>query len=1066
MAASEGVFRELMSGQLGIWYAQQLGPDNPVYNVGEYLEIHGELDLELFVDALRRTLDEADTCRLRFREEADGTPRQYVDDSDSGDYPIQVLDLRAEAYPRAAAERWMRADMGTPTSLTGGPLFSHAVLRIGPDRVLWYHRIHHIALDGYSLSVFASRAAAIYTALLERRSPRKGALPSVSELMDAERAYRDSAAFGRDWDFWHRLLTDLPEGAAAGAPRTRQLPTPPTRHFEDIGPDEADGLKAAARRLNSSFAGLMIAAAAVYQHRATGAQEVVLGIPVHGRTRKRELGIPGMVGHILPIRLTIRPGDSVQDVVRATAKALLDAQRHQRYPYEDLLRDLKLVGGGALCGLVVNVVSVESPARFGDCTSTVHGLSSGPADDLKIDIYKWSADGAVQTMVQANPDLHDETVGADVSRRFLKVLNWMAAAAPTDSVARVDLLDEDERCRVLVEWNAPAVGDGESTLPELFAAQVARTPHAVAVVDGDVRLTYAELDARADRLARCLAGRGVGPESLVAVALERGVDVLVALLGVVKAGGAYVPVDLRYPAERIGYVLGDSGALCAVTSARAGERLDAVEGWSGDVVVLEEALAVAGDGGGDAWIGAGLRPGHPAYVIYTSGSTGWPKGVMVPHRSVVSMLEAAADRFGGFGPGDVWSWFHSMAFDFSVWELWGALLHGGRVVVVPFEVSRSPEEFAELVEREGVTVLSQTPSAFYQLLEAEEHRPGWGRRLRQVVLGGESLDPGRLSGWWERNAADGARLVNMYGITETTVHSTYHELDAGGGAWGSVVGRGLPGLGVYLLDEYLAPVPVGAVGEIYVSGAQVARGYAGRPGLTSERFVACPFGPGERMYRSGDLARWTADGRLVFEGRADQQAKIRGFRIEPGEVEAVLLAHPEVAQAAVVVREDDPGDLRLVAYAVPAGDRSAAADAGLPALLRGFAAERLPEYMVPSAVVVLDALPLTINGKLDRRALPVPDYAAAPSVGGRGPATPREEVLCMLFAQVLGVERVEVDEDFFALGGHSLLATRLVSRIRAVLGVELEIRALFEAPTVAGLAERLEEAGEARPALA
>ncbi|HET8662231.1 MAG TPA: non-ribosomal peptide synthetase [Micromonosporaceae bacterium] len=418
----------------------------------------------------------------------------------------------------------------------------------------------------------------------------------------------------------------------------------------------------------------------------------------------------------------------------------------------------------------------------------------------------------------------------------------------------------------------------------------------------------------------------------------------------------------------------------------------------------------------------------------------------VSHRNVVGLLAAARESFG-LTADDVWSCFHSFAFDVSVWELWGALVHGARVVVVPFEVSRSPVEFAELLTREGVTVLSQTPSAVYQLLGVEQFTTG---ALRLVVFAGEALDPVRLAPWWSRPDADRVRLVNMYGITETTVHSTRWQLSAG--EVDSVVGRGLAGLSMYVLDEWLCPVPAGVAGELYVAGVQVARGYVGRPGLTAQRFVACPFAPGQRMYRSGDVVRWTPDGQLVFTGRADDQVKIRGFRVEPGEVEAVLLAHPAVAQAAVLVREDTPGDQRLVGYVVPADVDSGQDE--LPGSVREMAAGRLPEYMRPAAVVVLTQLPLTVNGKLDRRALPAPDYGAAAGTG-RGPATVQEELLCAAFADVLGLETVGVDDDFFELGGHSLLALRLISRIRAALGVDVGIRAIFEAGTPAQLAAKL-----------
>jgi amino acid adenylation domain-containing protein len=566
--------------------------------------------------------------------------------------------------------------------------------------------------------------------------------------------------------------------------------------------------------------------------------------------------------------------------------------------------------------------------------------------------------------------------------------------------------------------------------------------------------------------------------------LERSADLVVALLAVVKAGAAYLPVDPAYPAERIGYLLDDARPACVLTSGVLRSRLPgpgATDGPAGGpadgpgVVVLDDP-GVAADLGArpdadlsDADRAAPLLPAHPAYAIYTSGSTGRPKGVLIPHRNVVRLFAATREQFG-FGPSDVWTWFHSYAFDFAVWELWGPLLHGGRLVVVPFGVSRSPGEFLGLLGREGVTVLNQTPSAFYQLIDADARAGGAALSLRWVIFGGEALEVTRLREWHARHREDAPRLVNMYGITETTVHATLLPLHAGGNAPGGI-GRGLPDLRMYVLGPGLQPAPPGVPGELYIAGPGLARGYLRRPGLTAERFLACPIGAGgERMYRTGDLARWTAGGTLEYLGRADDQVQVRGFRIELGEVEAALLACPGVGQAAAAVREDTPGDQRLTAYVVPAPDAAppAAPDAAPPAgpdvaLIREAVSARLPRHMVPSAIVVLDALPLTVNGKLDRRALPAPE--AAPVTACRPPSSPREEALCAAFADILGVPRVGLDDNFFELGGHSLLATRLVSRITATLGVAVSIAALFQNPTVAGLSAALDAETESRPVL-
>ena len=557
MSGYEYSGRELTAGQLGIWHAQQLDPGNPVYNIGEYLEIPGALDLGLFECALRQAASEVEAVHLRFSGEGEGL-RQRVDVSD--DWPLVVLDVSDAADPRVAAEEWMWADMRRPVDLTAGPLFTVAVFKAAPERFFLYLRVHHIAMDGFSSSLLCGRIAQVYSALLDGSDPRAGRLDSVAVLFDADRAYRASEDFAEDRRFWLDALSGLPDAVSVSGRRPGKGKTPHTfiRHPQEVSAEGAAGLRAAARRLRTSMSGLVISAAAVYLHRSTGAQEFLIGVPVLGRTGGRQHRIPGMTSNILPIRFSVRAGTSLEEVVRQTSKSVREALRHQRYRYEDMLRDLRLVEGGGLAAFRVNVMSFDYTPSFGGCSATARNLSNGPVNDLSVCVYDRSGSESLEIIFDANPDLYSTEENRDNAERFRRVLDWVAAAGPDDLIDQIEVLDAAERQRVLSEWNDTGREVPQGTLPELFQAQVARTPEATAVVFEGVELSYGELNGRANRLARLLIARGVGPESLVAVVMERSADLVVALLAVVKAGGAYLPVDPGYPADRISYLLTDA----------------------------------------------------------------------------------------------------------------------------------------------------------------------------------------------------------------------------------------------------------------------------------------------------------------------------------------------------------------------------------------------------------------------------------------------------------------------------------------------------------------------------
>jgi amino acid adenylation domain-containing protein len=636
------------------------------------------------------------------------------------------------------------------------------------------------------------------------------------------------------------------------------------------------------------------------------------------------------------------------------------------------------------------------------------------------------------------------------------------AEHPEQRLATLPWLTAAEQAQLL-SWNSlpPTERSNERTLAGCFAEQVARTPDAVALVYGEEQLTYAELQARASQLARYLQQMGVGPEVRVGLCLERSLSLVLAVLAIVQAGGTYVPLDPDAPTERLAFVLTDAQARVVVTQQAVSARLPAT-GIS--CFVLDAPWPTVAESDSSEATLPGLADAT-AYVIYTSGSTGQPKGVLVSHRQVTRLL-TSTEALVQPQARDCWTLFHSIAFDFSVWELWGALLWGARLVVVPYWQSRSSEVFLGLLVEQQVSVLNQTPSAFRLLEQTERSQPPQAElALRLVIFGGEALDPLSVRFWWERHGEQEPQLVNMYGITETTVHVTAHPLQANNlpdlPGSGTPIGRPLRDLQGYVLDPWGQLVPPGVVGELYVGGAGVVRGYLGQPALTAERFVPHPWSevPGARLYRSGDLVRYRGDGRLEYVGRNDQQVKIRGYRIELGEIEAALRGHSEVREAVVVVRDEEQGspDRRLVAYVVAQPDTGEALS---PATLRAFLKDRLPAYMVPASFYPLEELPLTSNGKLDRQALPLPQpgqFQTEQESEYLAPRTPTEETLATIWTQVLHQEKVGVHGNFFELGGHSLLATQIIVRIREAFQVDLPLHTLFLTPTVADIAKEIEE---------
>ncbi|ACY97456.1 non-ribosomal peptide synthetase [Thermomonospora curvata] len=1024
----------LSAAQRSVWYAQQLNPQTPIC-IAQYIEIEGALEPGLLDEVARLAADETPGLHIRLVER-DGIPYQIVPEGVQATIP--TVDFTAEADPMAAAQEWMRADMAAPMDLFGERLYRMAVLRLAPDRHLWYLRAHHICVDGFGGALIAARVAEVYTDLAEGRGYRPGSLGSYRELLAEEEAYRSSERFQQDRAYWTERFADLPE--VGGLSRHVGKVVAPSMDFvratTALGPDDSRRLAEAARALRSATPALAIAATAAYMAAMTGTDDVVLGLAVTGRTTELARQTPTMMSNIVPLRVSVRPSMTVAELTRAVSRATARALRHQRYRREDLMRDLGLLGGAErrLYGAVVNIMPFDYTARFGEARARAHALALGLTEDLSFNIHDGLDGRGTRIDLDGHPELYTAEEIAAHHERHVRFLQRMAEAGPDATLASLDLLGAQERHTVLHRWNDTATGRTPDTVVGRFARQVAAAPDAIAVRAGETTLTYAELNERANRLAHRLIGLGVGPETPVAVLVDRSPELIVASLAILKTGGYYVPVHHGYPAERVAWLMADTGAPVLVCDRAMAGR---AAGLDATVLVVDADPLLAAQPATDP--GVPVHPEQLAYGIFTSGSTGHPKGVAIRHRDVVDFV---TDPALVMHPGERVLVHTAHAFDASTVETWAALL-GGATCVVAEPGLVDADALARAVAGGGLTRMFLTTSLF-NLVAAE--RPQALASLREVHTGGEAASAAAMRRVQE--ACPALRIANVYGPTETTTYSSIHYVDdLPEDATSVPIGRPLADTRLYVLDEALRPVPPGVPGELYIAGTGLARGYLNRPALTAERFVACPFGaPGERMYRTGDLVRWNDDGTLEYLDRADQQVKIRGFRIELGEIETALAAHPDVAHAAVIAREDRPGDKRLVGYVVPAA--GAAPD---PAGLRAHLARRLPEYMVPAAVMVLDTLPLTGNGKLDRRALPAPDYSAAEERPHRAPRTPVEETLCALFAEVLGVERIGLDDGFFDLGGDSIVAMRLVSRARKA-GLVISPREVFQYPTVEELA--------------
>jgi amino acid adenylation domain-containing protein/non-ribosomal peptide synthase protein (TIGR01720 family) len=1036
--------------QQGMLFHSLYDPESGVYFEQVNCVLEGPLKPRAFRQAWQRVVDRHSIFRTHFSWKGQHEAVQVV--HRRVELPWEELDWRSLSpdEKERQLESLLNKDRKRGFEFGGAPLMR--LVLIHTDESVWWFvwSHHHVLMDGWSLPIVLREVLLSYQGLAQGEQV---ALPPV-------RSYRNYIAWLNKQDrapaesFWRAQLAGFTAPTPLPLERSRQ----PSEAGAGVHDEQVHDLSEEASRTLEQFARqhrltvntLLQGAWALLLSRFSGEEDVLFGNTVSGRSA----GLPGiesMVGlfiNALPVRVKISPEAGVLSWLVEFQNQHAQLRQYEHTPLVDIQRWCEIPRGNPLFESLAIYENYPVDRSLRDQAQTDLVVRDVHTHELTNYPLVLSAVPGPPLSLRLQYDC-GRFEGASAKRllEYVERILMEITADPKRRVGELSLLSETERHQLLAGWNDPErVVSVEHCIHQLFESQVARNPDAVAVSFEDQHLTYAELNCRANQIAHYLQVRGVGPDSLVAVYMDRSLEMPVALLGILKSGAAYLPIDLLYPHERRAFMLEESEAKVVLTQERL---LDELPQQDATVICVDRDWAVMGAESKDN-PPCRATPDNLAYVIYTSGSTGRPKGVMITHANVVRLFRETAEWFR-FSADDVWTMFHSYAFDFSVWELWGALAHGSRVVVVPYLVSRSPEAFHELLCREGVTVLNQTPSAFHQLIAVDDGLEDTSHdlSLRVVIFGGEALNPQALRPWFDRHGDQCPQMINMYGITETTVHVTYYpvtrrDLDHPSR---SPIGRPIPDLQVYVLDAYGNLAPIGVSGELYVGGGGLARGYFKRTQLTEERFVPNRFTSreGARLYRTGDVGRWLADGCLEYLGRCDDQVQLRGFRVELGEIESVLTKYPAVRQAVVALRDCGSDDQRLVAYVVAQEGQSPVSSA-----LREWLGKGLPGYMIPSAFVILDDLPLTPNGKVDRKALPEPsnvrpelekEYAP--------PRTATEETLARIWSEVLGVQRAGVHDNFFELGGHSLLATQLISRVRDSFRVDVPLRELFDKPTVA-----------------
>jgi len=1055
----------LTYGQRALWFMQELNPETTAFILLGAARVSGRLDLHALGLALQRVVDRHPALRTCFVT-VDGEARQRVQACLT--VPIHIEDARQ----LSEAERVRRVEelAHQPFDFANGPLLRLGALETGAHERVLFLAIHHLITDFWSIGLLLTELEACYGEATGGPTAVLNSAPSFARQVQVENDLLGDERGERLWDYWSAQLNDLqPLDLSLDKPRPALQTSRGDAVTGELSEAVMARLEALARAHNTTLYTVLLTAFQILMSRYSGQDDFPVGTPTTGRGDASMDGVMGYFINPVVLRANTAGNPDFPELLRRTRGCLLAATAHQQMPFPYLAERLQLAHDPSRSPVFQVFFVMEqsrllherglSPFALGQAGAFMNLLGCDfeslrlphPGSQFDLMFLLARRDDELALSLEFNTDLFERETANRLLAHYTRLLDAITRQ-PQARVADLDFLTVAERARIAAPLEEAAIP--KTALHQLFEARAAEAPHAAALIHELDELSYVQLNAAANRLAHHLAELGAGPQQPVAICLERGPELIVAILAVLKAGAGYLPLDRNYPSSRLAFILADAfGAAeqpLVITKGGFAEPLDLPESTR-RIDLIDDRLAIAArpDSNPERTVGTA----DLAYIIYTSGSTGKPKGVPVSHGNVTRLLSVTESLFG-FGPEDVWTLFHSYAFDFSVWEIWGALAYGGSLIIVPDQVTRSPEEFGELLLTEGVTVLNQTPSAFYALDRALVATDKSLDQLRLVIFGGEALDFTALRPWFQR-VGEGTRLCNMYGITETTVHVTARfvtEADCAGLS-PAYIGEPLADLSISLLGREGRPVPTAVVGEILVGGAGVTGGYLGRPALTAERFVPDPFSglAGARLYRSGDLARRRNNGELEYLGRMDHQVQLRGFRVELGAIESALADSERVAQACVTVREKSAGDTRLIAYVVPRADNED--EDALRAELKQHLRTVLPEYMLPNTTVFIDALPVTASGKVDRRALPEPGELRVLAAKSAAPRNADETRLLQIWKEILGEESLGINDDFFEVGGHSLKATELVARVEQDLAVKVPLQKLFQGPTVSQLAE-------------